>query len=95
MHNNILKMVGQQMATIPSLLGAIMININKSPAYSSPMNPPSPFDYIDESTWDSIVERAPVLGPIKHQGHCWVGAIDCSFDIQFKGVAKLWVEQAV
>jgi hypothetical protein len=94
-YNDVLEKVDRRMATIPSLLGAIIININELRAYSSPTNPPSPSDYIDESTWDSVVERAPAFGPIMHQGHCWVESIDCSFDIRFKGEAELRVEQAV
>ena len=87
--------VDQRMATIPSLLGAIVVNIDESPKYSHPTELASPNDYIDESTWDGVVERAPASGPITHRGHCWMGSIKCSIDIRMKGEAELRVKQAV
>jgi hypothetical protein len=36
-----------------------------------------------------------VFGPIEHGGHCWVGSIRCSVDIQFRDEATLRVKQAV
>lgn len=93
--NDVHKKVGQRMTTITSILWAIIINIDESPKYSPPTHPASPNDYIDESTWDDAVERAPVFGPIKHRDNCWMGSIKCSFDIQFKGETELRIAKAV
>lgn len=92
--NNVHKKITKRMATIPSLIGSIVVNVDESPVYSIPA-PASPNDYIDQSTWKDIVEEAPMFGPIKHQGRCWMGSIKCSFDVSFKGEAKLRVKQAV
>jgi hypothetical protein len=83
------------MAAIPSLLGAIVINIDEASIYHSPTYIASLNDYIGESTWDDAVERAPAFGPIKCRDHCWVGPIACSLDVQFREEAELRVEQAV
>jgi hypothetical protein len=93
--NNVLRKISERMVRIPSLLGAIVINIDESPVYGTPTRPASPNDYIDESIWDRVVESAPVFGPIEHGGHCWVGSIRCSVDIQFRDEATLRVKQAV
>jgi len=93
--SEVLKKVARRMATIPSLLGAIVVSIDESPKYSRPSDSASPNDYIDESTWDSVVERAPAFGPINHRGRCWVGSIKCSIDIQLKDEVQLRVKRAV
>jgi hypothetical protein len=79
--NNALTKIEERMASNPSLLGAILLNVNESPAYGRPPTP-TPNDYIDTDSWDVAVGSAPVFGPIRCGGRRWVGSITCSVDIR-------------
>jgi hypothetical protein len=79
--NNALAKIAERMASNPSLLGAILLNVNESPVYGRPPTP-TPNDYIDTNSWDVAVGSAPIFGPIRCGGRRWVGSITCSVDVR-------------
>ncbi|TDL16401.1 hypothetical protein BD410DRAFT_888958 [Rickenella mellea] len=66
---------------IPSLCGAIIVNIEEQPAFR---NPQKKFKKISTAAWKDAEQSAPSAGPISVDGLRWVGDTTCTVYVQYK-----------
>jgi hypothetical protein len=83
------------LARNPSTLVAVVISLDEYPRYEPPSRDSSKDDLVNRCLWSDAVKRAPAFGPININGHCWMGPITASFDIQFKNEAGLRISKGV
>jgi len=87
----------QRLANNPRLVGACVISIDETPKYRSPTAKATQ-DNVgarDSELWMQAEEQSDQFGPIDYRGFRWIGSIQCSINVQFRGEERPHVRQLV